>query len=136
MIHGLKSRRPPESVIHHRLCEKAEFGIGSINAAFPETVAERIELVGELSLQNGLRNTVPNLLAPVSFHRRAAVMPDHRGCRKPDLVAPFQKPPADAHIISRSSEYGIETSSLQERGAAKAHVTAGNVFGIGVVVHH
>src|SRR5207249_3657736 len=102
----------------------------------PESVSPRIELVGELSFQDGFRHSITYLLSPISRHRRPPVMPNHGGGTEPDAVAVFEQAPTNVHVISSGSKDRVKAADVLQRLLTETHIAARYMLGKLVIEHY
>ena len=108
----------------------------SVEAAAPGDVPAGGVLLRPLALQLGLGSAVAPLLAPVSAHRLAAVVPNDGGRAEAERQPSLAQPPADVHVVAGRVESGVEAADLLQRLPAKGHVAAGDVLGLLVGEQH
>src|SRR5262245_62013758 len=114
-------------MIDHRTPEESKEWIGRVDPAGPERVTPRIELVGMLSLQDGLRLPVADLLPPIRLHRRPPMVP--YDCRRTEADPPsaVQQAPADIDVVGCLGEDRAEAPDLLDAGFRDRRVAAGDV---------
>jgi hypothetical protein len=89
-----------------------------------------------VSHQPGFTLAVANLLAPISAHGLAVVMPDERGRRKSQLPVSRLQPPAHIDVVPSPEVNGIEAADFEKRVTAERHIATRNVLGDSIVEKH
>src|SRR5204863_5382152 len=84
----------------------------AVDAPEPARLAEQIEAIRMLEVEERLRLAVPHLLLQVRLHGVAPVVPN--GCRRAeaDRVATVLETPADVHVVARRRVRRIEAADL------------------------
>src|SRR5207248_9994800 len=131
LVQGLVRRHAPDAMLDARSAPPEHVGQPvAVDTAGPARVPGAIVFLGPLPFEHRLRAAVPDLLLPVSAHRVAAVVPDHRGGAESKRPAPLLEAPTHVHVVAGGAELRVEPSDRLEAGFAERHVAARNVFGL------
>ncbi len=94
------------------------------------------ELLGVMRVEPGFPLAIADLLVPVRFHARAAVVPHERRRRESDAQPLGLQPPADIDVVARAEVDRVEAVDRQQRVPAERHIAARDVLCDAVVEHH
>ena len=104
----------------------------AINLTAPFRGPGRAEKNQVLESKKRFGFAVTFLLFQKGAQSEAAMMPDNRGGTESDDATGLLQTPAKINIVARFMIFGIKTADLVEGPAVKRHVTARNVFGLGI----
>ena len=129
-----KRGRAPDAGVDAFPDSRAQKRQRAVDPAMPQHLAAE-ELLRVMRIEPRFTFAVADLLAPVGFHARAAVVPDERRGRKPDAEPLGLQPPADIDVVAGAKVDRVEAVDRQQGVAAERHVAARHVLCDAVVEH-